>query len=150
MILKKVWRYQRGNHEDFKTRFLKLLFKNNIYILHTFLLLLIKKTLLKLDMNWLQDIFWETNLILWKVWGYQRVNQNSWIEKGHTMQWPKEKEQKDIQNTKEQHEPHWKTGGELRYFRRVNSSCSTSGTSFVSVKLLSSSYVNRVEHNYSK
>ena len=124
MILRKDWRYQRGNHEDFKTCFLKLLFENNIYILHTFLLLLINKNLLKLDMN------------------------------GHTMQWPKEKEQKDMQNTmqkiKEQHELHWKTRGELRYFGRVNSSCSTSGTSCVSVKLLSSSYVNRVEHNYSK
>jgi hypothetical protein len=32
------------------TSFLKLLFENNIYILHTFLLLM-KKTKLKLDMN---------------------------------------------------------------------------------------------------
>ena len=43
MILRKGWRYQRGNHEDLKTWFLKSVFENNIYKLHTFLFLLRKK-----------------------------------------------------------------------------------------------------------
>jgi hypothetical protein len=42
MILSKGWRYQRGNQEDLKTWFLKSVFENNIYKLHTFLFLLIK------------------------------------------------------------------------------------------------------------
>ena len=48
MILRKVWRYQRDNHEDLKTCFLKCLFENNISKLYTFLLLLIKH-------NWNKD-----------------------------------------------------------------------------------------------
>jgi hypothetical protein len=34
---------------------------------------------------------------IWRVWRYQRGNQNPSIEEGQTIQWPKEKEQNDKQ-----------------------------------------------------
>ena len=63
-------------------------------------------------------------------------NQNLYIEEELTTQWPKEKVQKDKQrSTKHTHKTKdrvtqtpLKAGGELRCSRRVNSSCSTSGT----------------------
>ena len=63
-------------------------------------------------------------------------NQNSYIEEEQTIQWPKEKEQKDKQrSTKHTHKTKdrvtripQKTGGEVRCSGRVGSSCSTSDT----------------------
>ena len=63
-------------------------------------------------------------------------NQNPYIEEEQTIQWPKEKVQKDKQRTtKHIHDTkdrvtctQLKTGGELRCSRRVSSSCSSSGT----------------------
>ena len=71
-----------------------------------------------------------------RVWRYQRGNQNPYIEEEQTTQWPKEKVQKDKQrSTKHTHKTKdrvtWtppKTGGELRCYGRVSSSCSTSDT----------------------
>jgi hypothetical protein len=71
-----------------------------------------------------------------RIWRHQRGNQNPYIEEEQTTQWPKEKVQKDKQrSTKHAHKIKdrvtWtplNTGGELRYSRRVGSSCSTSGT----------------------
>jgi hypothetical protein len=71
-----------------------------------------------------------------RVWKYQRGNQNPYIEEEQTTQWPKEKVQKDKQQsikhifkTKDRvTRTPLKTGGELRYSGRVCSSCSTSGT----------------------
>ena len=37
---------------------------------------------------------------LWRVWRYQRDNQNPYIEEGQTTQWLKEKVQKDKQRSK--------------------------------------------------
>ena len=76
---------------------------------------------------------------IWRVWIYQRCNQNPYIEEEQTTQWPKEKVQKDKQrSTKHTHKTKdWvtrtplKTGGELRCSGRVSSSCSTNGTSRV-------------------
>jgi hypothetical protein len=72
----------------------------------------------------------------WRVWRYQRGNQNPYIEEDQTTQWPKEKVQNDKQrSTKHTHKTkdrvtrtQLKTGGELRCFGRVSSSCFTSGT----------------------
>jgi hypothetical protein len=71
---------------------------------------------------------------VWRVWKYQRDNQNLYIEEELTTQWPKEKVQKDKQwSTKHTHKTKdWitrtslKSGGELRWSGRVSSSCSTS------------------------
>jgi hypothetical protein len=68
-----------------------------------------------------------------RVWRYQRGNQNPYIEKEQTTQWPKEKVQKDKQrSTKHTYKTKdrvtripLKTGGELRCSGRVGSSCST-------------------------
>jgi hypothetical protein len=38
-------------------------------------------------------------MILWRVWRYQRGNQNPYIEEEQTTQWPKEKVQKDKQRS---------------------------------------------------
>ena len=70
-----------------------------------------------------------------RVWRYQRSNQNPYIE-GQTTQWQKEKWQKGKQwSTKHTHKTKdrvtWtalKTGDELGWSGRLNSSCSTSGT----------------------
>ena len=76
-----------------------------------------------------------------RVWRYQRSNQNPFIQEEQTTQWPKEKPQKDKQrSTKHTYKTKdrvkrtpLKTGGELRCSGRVNSSCSTSGTSRVNL-----------------
>jgi len=76
-----------------------------------------------------------TTIIQRRVWRYQRGNHNPYIEE-QTTQWPKENAQKDKQRstrhtykTKDRvtRSP-LKTGGELRWFGRVGSSCSTSDT----------------------
>ena len=74
--------------------------------------------------------------IYWRVWRYQRGNQNSYIKEEQTTQWTKEKVQKDKQrSTKHTYKTKdrvtrtpLKTGGELRCSGRVGSFCSTSGT----------------------
>ena len=79
--------------------------------------------------------WWEDDDV-WRVWRYERVNQNPYIEEEQTTQWPKEKVQKDKQRStkhtyKTKDRVTWtplKTGGELRCSGRVSSSCSTSGT----------------------
>ena len=71
-----------------------------------------------------------------RVWRYQRGNQNPYIEEEQTIQWPKEKVQKDKQRstkhiyiTKDRvTRTPLKPGGEIRCSGRVGSSCSTSGT----------------------
>jgi hypothetical protein len=76
-----------------------------------------------------------------RVWRYQRGNQNPYIEEEPTTQWPKEKVQKEKQrSTKHTYKAKdrvagtpLKTGGELRYSRRVSSSYSTSGTRHVNL-----------------
>ena len=76
------------------------------------------------------------NIVLRRVWRYQRGNQNPYIEEEQITQWPKEKWQKDKQrSTKYSHKTKervtrtpQKTGGELRCSRRVSGSCPTSGT----------------------
>jgi hypothetical protein len=63
-------------------------------------------------------------------------NHNPYMEEEQTTQWPKERVQKDKQrSTKDAHKTKdrvtrtpLKTGGELRWSERVNSSCSTIGT----------------------
>ena len=68
-----------------------------------------------------------------RVWRYQRDNPNLYIEEEQTTQWLKEKVQKDKQgSTNHTHKTKdWvtlaplKTGGELRCYERVSSSCST-------------------------
>ena len=65
-------------------------------------------------------------------------------EEKHTKQWPKEKGQKDKQrSTKHTHKAKdgiirtpLKTGGELRYFVKVSSSCST-GANLVTNSVIS-------------
>jgi hypothetical protein len=72
----------------------------------------------------------------WRVWRYQRGNQNPYIEEEQTTQWPKEKVQKDKQlSTKHTYKTHYrvtgtplKTGDELMCSGKVSSSCSTSDT----------------------
>ena len=76
------------------------------------------------------------SLYLRRAWRYQRGNQKRHIEDEQTTQWPNEKVQKDKQrSTKHTHKTKYrvtrtplKTGGKLRCFGRVSSSCSTSGT----------------------
>jgi hypothetical protein len=71
-----------------------------------------------------------------RVWRYQRGNHNPSIEEGQTIQWQKEKLQKDKQRStkhtyKTKDRVTWdplKTGGELRCSGGLSSSCSTSGT----------------------
>ena len=77
-----------------------------------------------------------TNLILRRVWRYQRGNRNSYIKEEQTTHLSKEK----VQKVKQRSTKHTyttkdrvtrtplKTGGELRFSGRVSSSCSTSGT----------------------
>jgi hypothetical protein len=76
------------------------------------------------------------NLILRRVWRYQRGHRNPYIKEEQTTHLPNEKVQKDKQRstnhtytTKDRvtRTPQ-KTGGELRFFGRVSRSCSTSGT----------------------
>jgi hypothetical protein len=70
-----------------------------------------------------------------RVGRYQRDNQNPYIEQEQTTQWPKKKVQKEKQrSTKHTHKikdrvtrTPLKSGGELRYSKRVSSYCSTSG-----------------------
>ncbi len=94
-----------------------------------------------------QPLFQVRNLFsyymyIWGVWRYQRGNdQNPYIEKEQTTQWPKDKGQKDKQlSTIHAHKTKdrvtrtpIKTGGELRCSRRVSSSCSTTGTRCVNL-----------------
>ena len=76
------------------------------------------------------------NWYSWKVWRYQRSNQNPYIEEEQTTQWPKEKVQKGKQrSTKHTYKTKDRvtrtplnTGDELRCSGRVASSCSTSDT----------------------
>jgi hypothetical protein len=71
-----------------------------------------------------------------RVWRCQRGNQNSYIEEEQTIQWSKEKVQKDKQRSiKTTYKTKYrvtrtpiKTGGELGCSGRVSSSCSTSDT----------------------
>ena len=68
-----------------------------------------------------------------RVWRYQRVNQNLYIEEEQTTQWPKEKGQitiyKHTYKIKDRvTRTPLKTGDELRCSGRVSSSCSTSDT----------------------
>ena len=71
-----------------------------------------------------------------RAWRYQRGNQNPYIEEEQTIQWPKEKVQKDKQrSTKHTYKTKdrvprspLKTGSEFRCSGRVSSSCSTSDT----------------------
>ena len=69
-----------------------------------------------------------------RVLRYQRGNQNPYIEREQTTQWPKEKVHQDKQrSTKYAYETKLKTGGELRCSGRVSSFCSTSGTRCVNL-----------------
>ena len=71
-----------------------------------------------------------------RAWRYQRGNQILYIEEEQTIQWPKEKVQKDKQrSTKHTYKTNDRvtrtplnTGDELRCSGRVSSSCSTSDT----------------------
>jgi hypothetical protein len=80
-------------------------------------------------------LVWSLYLV-WRVWRYQRGNQNPYIEEEQTTKWPKEKEQKDKQRlTKHAYKTKdrvtrtpIKTGDELRCPGRVRRSCSTSDT----------------------
>ena len=73
----------------------------------------------------------------------KRGNQNPYIEEEQTTQWPKEKVQKDKQrSTKHRYKTKdrvtrtpLKTGSELRCSGRVSSSCSTSGTRRVNLRV---------------
>jgi hypothetical protein len=88
-------------------------------------------------------------IYIWRVWRYQRGNQNAYIEEEQTIQWPNEKGQKDKQrSTKHTYKTKdrvtrtaLKTGGELRCSGRVGSSCSTSGTR--RVNLVTNPVMNR-------
>jgi hypothetical protein len=72
-----------------------------------------------------------------RVWRYQMSNQNPYIEKGQTTQWPKEKVQKDKQrSTRHTHKTKDRVTrtplkievNSCRWSGDVSSSCSTSGT----------------------
>ena len=84
---------------------------------------------------WTSFSSWSTILIR-RVWEYQRGNQNPYIEEEQTTQWQKENVQKDKQrSTKHTYKTKdrvtrtpLKTGGELRCWGRIGSSCSTSDT----------------------
>jgi hypothetical protein len=75
-------------------------------------------------------------ILLRRVWRYQRGNQNPYIEEEQTTQWPKDKVLKDKQrSTKHTYKTKdrvtrtpLKTGGVLGRSGRVCSFCSTSGT----------------------
>jgi hypothetical protein len=83
---------------------------------------------------------WQIYLIR-RVWIYQRGNQNPYIEEEQTTEWPKEKGQRDKQRstkhtykTKDQvTRTALKTRYERRYYGRVSSSSSTSGTRRVNI-----------------
>jgi hypothetical protein len=64
MILRKGWRYQRGNQEDLKTCFLKSVSENNIYKLHTFLFLLIQ---MYQNQKWIDAILERYFCKFWKL-----------------------------------------------------------------------------------
>jgi hypothetical protein len=73
--------------------------------------------------------------VLLLISGYKRGNQNPYIEEEQTIQWPKERVQKDRpRSTKHTHKTKngWheppKTMCQLMFFGRVICSCSTSGT----------------------
>ena len=76
-----------------------------------------------------------------RVWRYQRGNQNPYIDEEQTIQWSKDKVQKNEQrSTKHTHKTKdqatrtpLKTGDELRCTGRVSSSCSTSVTRCVNL-----------------
>ena len=82
-----------------------------------------------------RSLKWICLLLLFvrRVWRYQRVNQNPYIEEEQTTQWPKEKVQKDKQRStkrtrKTKDRVTWtplKTWSELRGSGRVSSFCST-------------------------
>jgi hypothetical protein len=80
-------------------------------------------------------------ILIRKVWRYQRGSQNPYIEEEQTTQRPKEKVLKDKQrSTKHTYKTKdrvtrtsLKTGGELRCSGRVSSSCSTSDTRHVNL-----------------
>ena len=82
------------------------------------------------------NYFFSKWLSIRRIWRYQRGNQNQYIEEKQTTQWPKEKVQKNKQrSTKHTYKPkervtraQLKTGGELKCYGRVSSSCSTSDT----------------------
>jgi hypothetical protein len=83
------------------------------------------------------QLFWQgLKIYLRRVWRYQRGNQNPYIEKEQTTQWPKGKVQKDKQrSTKHIYKTKDRvkrtpltTGGERRFSGKIRSSCSTSGT----------------------
>ena len=75
----------------------------------------------------------------------RKCNKSPYIEEEQTTQWPKEKVQKDKQRsttntykTKDRvSRSPLKAGGELRYSRRVSSSCSTSGIHRVNLETCS-------------
>jgi len=76
-----------------------------------------------------------------RVWRYQRGNQNAQIEEEQTTQWPKKKYKQ--RSTKHTHKTKdrvtrtpLKTGGEIRCFGRVSSSCSASDTHGVNLLLI--------------
>ena len=83
---------------------------------------------------------WQIYLIR-RVWIYQRGNQNPYIEEEQTTEWPKEKGQRNKQRstkhtykTKDQvTRTALKTRYERRYYGRVSSSSSTSGTRRVNI-----------------
>ena len=83
-------------------------------------------------MSWFL-VWWE--IVLRRVWRYQRGNHNPYIEEEQTTKWPKEKVLKDKQrSTKHTHKTKdrvtrtpLKTGDELRCSGWVRSSYSTSG-----------------------
>jgi hypothetical protein len=79
---------------------------------------------------------WSFIVFVRRVWRYEWGNQNPYIEKEQTTQWPKEKAPKDKQRstkhgykTKDQvTRTSLKTGNELRYSGMVSNSRSTSDT----------------------
>ena len=89
------------------------------------------------------NIWWKKCIFVFKrrVWRYQRVNQNPYIEEEQTTQWPKEKVQKDKQRStkhtyKSKDRVTWtplKTGDEHRCSEIVSSPSTTSGTRRVNI-----------------
>ena len=88
-------------------------------------------------------IFWIccVQILIRRVWRYQRGSQNPYIEEEQTTQWPKEKVLKDKERStkhtyKTKERVTWsslKTGGELNCSGRLSSSCSTSDTRHVNL-----------------
>ena len=89
------------------------------------------------------------SFIIWRVWRYQRSNQNPYIEEKQTTQWPKEKVRKNKQRSRNHTyktkdrvtRTPLKTGGELMCSGRVTSSCSISGTR--RIKLVTNLVISR-------